>query len=68
MNYTEFARLIFDMRSAQKDFLDRRTRSALELTRSLEQRVDREVLQIIGDHINVEQMVLLDHLLAGDRA
>ena len=68
MNYTEFVRLVYDMRRAQQDYFDRRTRSALELAKSLERRVDREALQILGDQVNVEQVGMFDHLLAGDPA
>jgi hypothetical protein len=46
------------MRRAQRDFFDRRTQSALALAKDLERRVDREVLQMIGDQIAMEQGTL----------
>ena len=61
MTYTEFARLIYDMRQAQKAFFNRRTRTALELAKDLERRVDREVLQILGDAITAEQPNLFNN-------
>lgn len=58
MNYINFIRLVYDMRRAQRDFFDRRTQSALALAKDLERRVDREVLQMIGDQIAMEQGTL----------
>ena len=58
MNYIDFVRLIYDMRRAQTDFFERRTQSALSLAKDLERRVDREVLQVLGDQIAMEQGAL----------
>lgn len=58
MNYIDFLRLVYDMRNAQKDFFERRTQSALSLAKDLERRVDREVLQVLGDQIAMEQGAL----------
>jgi tetrahydromethanopterin S-methyltransferase subunit G len=49
---------VHEMRSAQKDYFDRRTQSALYRAKDLEKRVDREVLQMIGDQIALEQGTL----------
>lgn len=46
------------MRRAQTDFFERRTQSALSLAKDLERRVDREVLQMLGDQIAMEQGAL----------
>jgi len=60
VNYTDFTRLVYDMRRSQKVFMDKRTRTALELMRALEKRVDREVLQVLGDAIGAEQPGLFE--------
>lgn len=49
INLVDYARLVSDMRNAQKDYFLSRTRSALSLAKELEQRVDRVTLQLIGE-------------------
>lgn len=58
MTYTEFLKLVRDMRTAQKDYFDQRTQSTLYRAKELERRVDREVLQMIGDQVAMEQGAL----------
>ena len=55
MTFMEFVRVVYEMRGAQKDYFDRRTQSALYRAKELEKRVDREVLQMIGDQVALEQ-------------
>jgi len=49
VNFVDYVRLVSDMRNAQKDYFNSRTRSALSLAKELEQRVDRVTLQLIGE-------------------
>lgn len=51
----EFARVVWEMGQAQKEFFDKRTQSTLALAKNLERRVDREVLQMLGDQATAEQ-------------
>jgi hypothetical protein len=67
VNYVEFVRLVHDMRMAQKDFFDRRTQSSLALAKSLEKRVDKVVLQVLGDQIAVEQGQMFPLIQVGRR-
>ena len=58
MNYTEFAKLVWQMRQAQKDYFDERTQTALIEAKTLERKVDAATLQILGDAIVAEQGTL----------
>lgn len=58
MTYIEFAKLVYQMRQAQRDYFRFRTRSAMERAKDLEHQVDRAALQILGDDIAFEQGIL----------
>lgn len=58
MTYTEFAKLVYYMRQAQRDYFRFRTQSTLVRAKDLEQQVDRAALQILGDDIAFEQGIL----------
>jgi len=45
----DLAKLVREMRVAQNDYFAKRTRSALTRSLDLEKKVDRLVLQILGD-------------------
>ncbi|MBN2389928.1 MAG: hypothetical protein JXR84_04350 [Anaerolineae bacterium] len=49
VGFMDYVQLVSDMRNAQKDYFQQRTRSALSLAKELEQRVDRVTLQLIGE-------------------
>ena len=52
----DYAILVREMRSAQKDYFSTRTRTALSLAKELEQRVDRVTLQLIGEQATQESL------------
>ena len=49
MTMAKLAELVREMRDAQNDYFAKRTRSALTRSLDLEKKVDRLVLQILGD-------------------
>lgn len=45
----ELAQLVKLMRDAQKDYFEQRTRTALQVAKNLEGKVDRVILQLLGE-------------------
>lgn len=58
MTLVELARLVWQMRQAQKDYFNRHTQTALIEAKTLERKVNEAVLQILGDAITAEQGTL----------
>ncbi|MGC9397115.1 MAG: hypothetical protein ACP5J4_19905 [Anaerolineae bacterium] len=58
MTLTELAKLVWEMRQAQKTFFDRHTQTALIEAKTYERKVDAAILQILGDAITAEQGTL----------
>ena len=54
---TELAKLVQVTRAAQKDYFASRTRSALELSKNLERKLDRVVIQVLGEQLSQGQLL-----------
>lgn len=54
---TDLAKLVQVTRNAQKDYSATRTRSALELSKNLERKLDRVVLQVLGEQASQGQLM-----------
>lgn len=54
---TDLAKLVQVTRNAQKDYFATRTRSALELSKNLERKLDRVVLQVLGEQASQGQLM-----------
>lgn len=53
----DLAKLVQVTRNAQKDYFATRTRSALELSKNLERKLDRVVLQVLGEQASQGQLM-----------
>lgn len=59
MTLAELAKLVWQMRQAQKDYINRHTQTAFIELKKFERQVDAAVLQILGDMIVAEQGTFL---------
>jgi hypothetical protein len=54
LNKLDFARLVWQMRQAQKKYFKERTQSGLRASKELERKVDEELQQIIKEAVQAK--------------